>query len=69
MEKYIYDESTGLWCGLQGDYYIPWLNLPDEEQVKSAYGVNGVCSISNIAEMAAIFRWFLTANLIATLLT
>ena len=34
MEKYIYDESNGLWYELQGDYYIPCLKLPDEEQVK-----------------------------------
>ena len=24
MEKYIYDESNGLWYELQGDYYIPY---------------------------------------------
>ena len=34
MEKYIYDESNGLWYELQGDYYIPCLKLPDEEQVE-----------------------------------
>ena len=34
MEKYIYDESNGLWYELQGDYYIPCLKLPEEEQVK-----------------------------------
>ena len=27
MEKYIYDESNGLWYELQGDYYIPCLAL------------------------------------------
>jgi uncharacterized protein YigA (DUF484 family) len=32
MEKYIYDEMIGLWYELQGDYYIPCLKLPDEEQ-------------------------------------
>lgn len=32
MEKYIYDEKIGLWYELQGDYYIPCLKLPDEEQ-------------------------------------
>lgn len=31
MEKYIYDESNGLWYELQGDYYIPCLTLPEEE--------------------------------------
>ena len=34
MEKYIYDESNGLCYELHGDYYIPCLKLPDEEQVE-----------------------------------
>lgn len=34
MEKYIYDENNGLWYELQGDYYIPCLKLPDEEQIE-----------------------------------
>ena len=34
MKKYIYDENNGLWYDLQGDYYIPCLKLPDEEQVE-----------------------------------
>ena len=34
MEKYIYDENNGLWYELQGDYYIPCLKLPAEEQVE-----------------------------------
>ena len=32
MEKFIYDEKNGLWYELQGDYYIPCLKLPEEEQ-------------------------------------
>ena len=32
MEKVIYDEKNGLWYELQGDYYIPCLRLPEEEQ-------------------------------------
>lgn len=31
MEKYIYDNSNGLWYELQGDYYIHCLTLPEEE--------------------------------------
>ena len=27
MDKYIFDESNGLWYELQGDYYIPCLIL------------------------------------------
>ena len=33
MEKYIYNEQSGLWYELQGDYYIPCLVL-DEEDTK-----------------------------------
>ena len=32
MEKVIYDEKNALWYELQGDYYIPCLKLPEEEQ-------------------------------------
>ena len=32
MEKYIYDNSNGLWYELQGDYYIPCLVLLDTEE-------------------------------------
>ena len=32
MEKVICDEKNGLWYELQGDYYIPCLKLPEEEQ-------------------------------------
>ena len=32
MDKYIYDNSNGLWYELQGDYYIHCLAIPDEEQ-------------------------------------
>ena len=31
MEKYILDKSNGLWYELQGDYYIPCLTVPVEE--------------------------------------
>ena len=32
MEKYIFDESNGLWYELQGDYYIPCLTVPVQEE-------------------------------------
>ena len=31
MDKYIFDESNGLWYELQGDYYNPCLILSEEE--------------------------------------
>ena len=32
MEKDIYNEKNGLWYELQGDYYIPCLELPTEKE-------------------------------------
>lgn len=32
MENRIYDEKNGLWYEKRGDYYIPCLSLPEEEQ-------------------------------------
>ena len=32
VEKYKFDENNGLWYKLQGDYYLPCLELPEEEQ-------------------------------------
>lgn len=32
MDKYIYDNNNGLWYELIGDYYIPCLTLPTEEE-------------------------------------
>ncbi len=49
MDKYIYDESNGLWYELQGDYYIPCLALlyqPKKDTSLSAYGgsdTNTIC--------------------------
>lgn len=31
MDKYIFDESNGLWYELAGDYYFPCLTVPAEE--------------------------------------
>lgn len=38
MEKVIYDEKNGLWYELQGDYYIPCLKFPEEEQPIGLWG-------------------------------
>ena len=32
MEKYVYNENNGLWYELHGDYYLPCLTVPPEEQ-------------------------------------
>ena len=32
MDKYVFDNSNGLWYERIGDYYIPCLTLPTEEE-------------------------------------
>ena len=32
MDKYIFDENNGLWYELIGDYYLPCLTVPAEEE-------------------------------------
>ena len=32
MDKYIFDEDNGLWYELIGDYYLPCLTVPAEEE-------------------------------------
>ena len=32
MENRIYDKNNGLWYAKQGDYYLPELALPPEEE-------------------------------------
>ncbi len=32
MDKYIFNETNGLWYELVGDYYFPCLTVPDEEE-------------------------------------
>jgi len=33
MEKYIYDESTGLWYELHRNYYLPCVTVPERKPV------------------------------------
>ena len=40
MEKFIYDESNGLWYERQGDYYIPCLSLPEDNHPIGLWGQN-----------------------------
>ena len=35
VEKYIYNEQNGLWYELQGNYYIPCLELPAEKEERN----------------------------------
>ena len=34
MDKYIYDETNGLWYEWRGDYYLPCLKLPEAVKVR-----------------------------------
>ena len=33
MDKYIYDDTNGLWYERYGDYYLPCLALPEQESI------------------------------------
>lgn len=33
MEKFIFDESNGLWYELHGDYYLPCVTVPERSPV------------------------------------
>ena len=49
MEKTIYDESNGLWYELRGDYYIPCLTVPAQENGLSASGDGGTCNTTKLS--------------------
>ena len=46
MENRIYDENNGLWYAKQGDYYLPELALPPEEE--KPIGIWGWANASGI---------------------
>ena len=54
MEKYIYNEQNGLWYELQGDYYIPCLELPTEKEERHI-GVWGQRHLRYIREHKKVF--------------
>ena len=54
MEKYIYNEQNGLWYELQGDYYIPCLELPVEKEERHI-GVWGQRHLRYIREHKKLF--------------
>ena len=33
MDEYIYDEKIGFWYELQGEYYLPFLRLPEKSSI------------------------------------
>ena len=57
MEKFIFDESNGLWYELNGDYYIPCLKLPETN-----IGVWGERYLDYIREHKKLLHTKLTIN-------
>ncbi len=53
MDKYIYDENNGLWYELQGEYYLPCLTLPPEEE--KPIGIWGQRHLRYIKEHERLF--------------
>lgn len=67
MEKTIYNESNGLWYELQGDYYIPCLIVPAEEE--KPIGIWGQRHLRYIKqERKALYTELLTSGRLNTYL-
>ena len=67
MEKTIYDASKGLWYELRGDYYIPCLTIPAQEE--RPIGVWGQRHLRYIKkERKALYMELLTSGKLSTYL-
>ena len=67
MEKYIYDKNNGLWNELHGDYYIPCLTVPSQEE--RSIGIWGQRHLRYIkAERKALYTELLTSGRLNTYL-
>ncbi len=65
MEKTIYDASNGLWYELRGDYYIPCLTVPAQEE--RAIGIWGQRHLRYIkTDRKALYPELLTSGLLLT---
>lgn len=62
MDKYIYDKRNGLWYELQGDYYIPCLELPAEKEERhiGVWGQRHRCYLK--ANRRALYTSLLTSG-------
>lgn len=68
MEKYIFNESSGLWYELQGDYYIPCLTVPTGEE--KPIGIWGQRHLRHIKkERKALYTELLTSGRLNAYLT
>ena len=59
MDKFIYNETNGLWYELQGDYDLPCLKLPEEEWRISAYGDSGLSFLMFFIELVLFSSLYL----------
>lgn len=59
IDKFIYNETNGLWYELQGDYYLPCLKLPEEEWRISAYGDSGLSFLMFFIELVLFSSQYL----------
>ena len=59
MDKFIYNETNGLWYELQGDYYLPCLKLPEEEWRISAYGDSSLSFLMFFIELVLFSSQYL----------
>ena len=67
MEKTIYDENNGLWYELRGDYYIPCLTVPAQEE--RPIGIWGQRHLRYIKkERKALYTELLTSDRLNTYL-
>ena len=67
MKKYIFDKSNSLWYELQGDYYIPCLTVPAEEE--KPIGIWGRRHLQYIKkERKALYTELLTSGRLSTYL-
>ena len=58
MDKFIYNETNGLWYELQGDY-LPCLKLPEEEWRISAYGDSSLSFLMFFIELVLFSSQYL----------
>jgi len=67
MEKYIFDESNGLWYEMQGDDYVPCLIVPAQDE--RPIGIWGRRHLRYIkAERKALYTELLTSGRLNTYL-
>ena len=65
MEEYIFDKSNGLWYELQGDYYIPCLTVPVQDE--KPIGIWGQRHLRYIkTERKALYTELLTSGRLNT---